>query len=66
MQRSAQNKNHFHTLINIGLVAFLILTATIGMRSLTYNGDISISAAGGDKPALENVMVCAIGQCVLL
>lgn len=66
MQPRAQNKNHFHTLINIGLVAFLILVATVGMRSLTNTGDFSISSVGADKPVYEKVMVCAIGQCIFI
>ncbi|MDG1438586.1 MAG: hypothetical protein P8P98_06375 [Emcibacteraceae bacterium] len=66
MQAPSQQKNYFHTMINVGLVAFLIIVATIGMRSLTYTGDISISGLQGDKPVFENVMVCAIGQCVFL
>jgi len=66
MQTTVQHKSYFHTMINVGLVAFLVLVATIGMRSLTYTGDFSISSIQGDKPVLENVMVCAIGQCVFL
>jgi hypothetical protein len=66
MQPSAQNKTYFHTMINIGLTAFLILVATVGMRSLTYTGDFSTSNIGTDKSAHESVMICAIGQCVLL
>tara|TARA_Y100000385_G_scaffold246482_1_gene265849 strand:- start:180 stop:344 length:165 start_codon:yes stop_codon:yes gene_type:complete len=52
-------------LINIALTAFLILTATVGMRSLSYTGDHDISAVSETLPKLENVMICAIGQCTL-
>ncbi|MCC3862138.1 hypothetical protein [Pseudemcibacter aquimaris] len=66
MQKSAQKKKHFHTLINLALSAFLILTATIGMRSLTYTGDYSLTGTSSSLPQLENVMVCAIGQCAMM
>lgn len=52
-------------LINIALTAFLILAATIGMRSLAYTGDQTISNVSETLPQLENVMICAIGQCIL-
>lgn len=65
MQNQTQNKKHFHMLINIALTAFLILTATVGMRSLSYTGDHDISAVSETLPKLENVMICAIGQCTL-
>lgn len=65
MQNQTQNKRHFHMLINIALTAFLILTATIGMRSLTYSAEQNISAVSETLPQLENVMICVIGQSIL-
>lgn len=52
-------------IINVALTAFLMFTATVGMRGLTYTGDQNISAVSETLPKLENVMVCAIGQCIL-
>lgn len=66
MQKSVQQKNHIHTLINLALSAFLILVATIGMRSLTYTGDHKLGAVSDGLPKLESVMVCAIGQCDMI
>ncbi len=52
-------------IINIALTAFLMFTATVGMRGLTYTGDQNISAVSEAIPQLENVIICAIGQCIL-
>lgn len=66
MQKSVQERKNFHMLINIALTAFLILVATIGMRSLTYTGDHQLGAVTDGLPKLESVMVCAIGQCDMI
>ncbi|MBT5765820.1 MAG: hypothetical protein P8H57_07780 [Emcibacteraceae bacterium] len=65
MKNQPQKKKHFHMIINIALTAFLMFTATVGMRGLTYTGDQNISAVSEAIPQLENVMICAIGQCIL-
>lgn len=64
-QEPNKHKN-IHTLINIGLVAFLILVATIGMRGLTYSGYAHEISGNGINMTTEKVMICAIGQCVFL
>ena len=59
-------RKSIHTIINIGLIAFLILVATVGMRGL------SASSIGGEIPSAETsitndkIMVCAIGQCLFV
>ena len=65
MENQTQKKKPFHIIINVALTAFLMFTATVGMRGLTYTGDHKISAVTESLPQLENVMVCAIGQCIL-
>lgn len=52
-------------IINVALTAFLMFTATLGMRGLTYTDDQNISSISETLPQLENVMICAIGQCIL-
>lgn len=58
-------RNTKHTLINVALVAFLILVATIGMRSLNYSAGQNETIGQSSNASLENVMICAIGQCII-
>ena len=55
-----------HTLINVGLICFLILAATIGMRGLT-SSSLGREAGNNDTGFTgDNIMVCAIGHCLFV
>lgn len=59
-------RKKIYTIINVCLICFLILVATVGMRGLTassWGGDLTGSDIGfsGDR-----IMVCAIGQCLFV
>lgn len=59
-------RKNIHTLINIGLISFLILVATIGMAGLTnpsYGGELNEM---GSNTSSDKIMVCAIGQCLFV
>lgn len=63
---ASHRKSIAHTLVNIGLSAFLIIIATIGIYSLNNAaGAISSNALTHERSSLEKVMVCSIGQCNL-
>lgn len=59
-------RKNIHTLINIGLIAFLVMVATIGMRGLTYPGYAHEFSGSGIDMTTEKVMICAIGQCLFI
>ncbi len=55
-----------YTIINICLICFLIIIATVGMRGLTassWGGNLPSGDAGYNN---DKIMVCAIGQCLLV
>ncbi len=61
-----KKRNKIYTIINVCLICFLIVVATVGMRGLTassWGSDLSGNNIGfnGDK-----IMVCAIGQCLFV
>lgn len=63
-------RKNIHTLINIGLIAFLILVATVGMRGLSFSSygfEISGQLSSLTTPfTKDKIMVCAIGQCLFV
>lgn len=68
MKRHDQTPKHkrIHTLINIGLICFLILVATVGMRGLTsssFGSEIDGNTVGFTN---DKIMVCAIGHCLFI
>ncbi len=66
MNKSISHKNSIsHTFVNIGLIAFLIIIATIGMYSLNNAGTTGNNILSHERSSLEKVMVCSIGQCNL-
>ena len=68
MKFEEQTPKHkrIHTIINVGLICFLLLVATIGMRGLTassFGSEIGHNDVGFTK---DQIMVCAIGQCIFV
>lgn len=59
-------RNNIHTLINIGLIAFLILVATIGMRGLSASSIGDDFSQTGGSITKDKIMVCAVGQCLFI
>ncbi|MEZ5757978.1 MAG: hypothetical protein R3D86_07140 [Emcibacteraceae bacterium] len=62
----SKNRNNIYTLVNIGLIAFLITIATVGIRGLSASSighNLTIEKAA---PIKNNVMVCAIGLCLFI
>ena len=59
-------RKHIHTLINIGLISFLILVATIGMAGLTQTSYGTELTEMGKSIFSDKIMVCAIGQCLFV
>lgn len=62
----SKNRNNIYTLVNIGLIAFLIIIATVGMRGLSTSSIGNDLIIGKSSPSKNNVMVCAIGQCLFI
>ncbi|MCB2091010.1 MAG: hypothetical protein KDF58_06135 [Alphaproteobacteria bacterium] len=62
----SKKRNNIYTLVNIGLIAFLIIIATIGMRGLSASSIGNDLITGKPSPIKNNVMVCAIGQCLFI
>jgi len=61
-----KKRNNIHTLINIGLIAFLIVVATIGMRGLSASSIGDDFGETGTSIKKDKVMVCAVGQCLFI
>jgi len=59
-------RNNIHTLINIGLIAFLIIVATIGIRGLSASSIGDEISLNGTSITKDKIMVCAIGQCLFV
>jgi hypothetical protein len=59
-------RKSIHTIINIGLIAFLILVATVGMRGLSASSFDSEVLSAETSIASDKIMVCAIGQCLFV
>lgn len=68
MKHEHQSPKHkrVHTLINIGLICFLILIATVGMRGLTSSSFSSEVGRSNVSFTGDKIMVCAIGQCLFI
>ncbi len=61
-----QKHRKIHTLINVGLICFLIMVATIGMRGLTASSYGDELTGQGTGIINDKIMVCAIGQCLFV
>lgn len=59
-------RKSIHTIINIGLIAFLILVATVGMRGLSASSIGSEISSAETSIAKDKIMVCAIGKCLFV
>ncbi|MBL4602184.1 MAG: hypothetical protein JKY84_05530 [Emcibacteraceae bacterium] len=59
-------RKSIHTLINIGLIAFLIFVGTIGMRGLSASSIGDELSQTGASISKDKIMVCAIGQCLFI
>ena len=59
-------RNNIHTLINIGLMSFLILVGTIGMASMSNATTEHSDSGTGLSIINQSVMICAFGKCTLI
>ena len=59
-------RNNVHTLINIGLVSFLILIGAIGMASMSNVATEYSDNSSGLSIVNQSVMICAFGKCTLI
>ena len=55
-----------YTIINIGLIAFLILVATIGVRGLSESSIGNELSTAEMSITNDKIMVCAIGHCLFV
>ncbi len=63
---NAPKHKRIHTVINIGLICFLLLVATVGLQSLTpssFGSELGNHDIGFTN---DQIMVCAIGQCIFV
>ena len=59
-------RKSIHTLINIGLITFLILVATVGVRGLSASSIGSEISTAETSISNDKIMLCAIGQCLFV
>ncbi len=61
-----KKRNNIHTLINIGLMSFLILVGTIGMASMSSATTEYPENDTGLSVINQSVMICAFDKCTLI
>jgi len=59
-------RNNVHTLVNIGLMSFLILIGTIGMASMSNATTDHSENESGLSIVNQSVMICVFGKCTLI
>lgn len=61
-----KKRKSIHILINIGLITFLILVATIGIRGLSASSIGNTISTAETSISNDKIMLCAIGQCLFV